>query len=298
MAASCSLGQRYPDPTEPSASLRLKWGSYWRGRILVIGAMEKLSKYHAISAHLAMSKKPELRMSFREIEEVLGFSLPLSAYKYPAWWANESISGRRSTAWLSVGWQTEQLDLAGRKVTFRRGDVPSSVGGTSRAGRKRQSKGSRATQPDDGEQRLAPHGKPIRVCVGAQWRTLGPVTLASDGGLRFPTAPEEPGLYRFRLSGEESGKHYVGETTNLRRRLQHYRTPGPSQATNRRIRSLFIEHLALGEQIHVDVLIDDFELVIGDVKTVAALKSKTLRRLLENALLVAEEDSGTASLNL
>ena len=68
--------------------------------------------------------------------------------------------------------------------------------------------------------------------------------------------------------------------------------------TNARLRSLFIEHLALGEQIHVDVLIDDFELVIGGVKTRASLESKTVRRLLENALLMAEEASGSDSLNL
>jgi len=44
------------------------------------------------------------------------------------------------------------------------------------------------------------------------------------GKLSFPLAPEVPGIYRFDL-GELV---YVGETDRLRRRFQHYRTPGPT----------------------------------------------------------------------
>jgi hypothetical protein len=59
-------------------------------------------------------------MSFREIEDVLGFKLPTSAYEYEAWWSNNATGHSHARAWLESGWHTEELDLAGHKVTFRR----------------------------------------------------------------------------------------------------------------------------------------------------------------------------------
>jgi hypothetical protein len=59
-------------------------------------------------------------MSFREIERVLGFKLPKSAYEHEAWWSNNANGHSHARAWLKFGWRTEAVDLAGRKVTFRR----------------------------------------------------------------------------------------------------------------------------------------------------------------------------------
>jgi hypothetical protein len=59
-------------------------------------------------------------MSFGEIEDILGFKLPSSAYEYEAWWSNNATGHSHARAWLKSGWHTEELDLARRKVTFRR----------------------------------------------------------------------------------------------------------------------------------------------------------------------------------
>jgi hypothetical protein len=59
-------------------------------------------------------------MSFREIESVLGFKLPKSAYEHEAWWSNNPTGHSHARTWLKFGWRTEAVDLAGRKVTFRR----------------------------------------------------------------------------------------------------------------------------------------------------------------------------------
>jgi hypothetical protein len=60
------------------------------------------------------------RMSFGEIEKVLGFKLPKSAYEYEAWWSNNPTGHSHCRAWVEAGWRTEAVDLPGRKITFRR----------------------------------------------------------------------------------------------------------------------------------------------------------------------------------
>jgi hypothetical protein len=63
-------------------------------------------------------------LSFAEIERVLGFKLPKSAYEYEAWWSNNPTGHSHSRAWIEAGWRTEAVDLSGRKVTFQRAQQP------------------------------------------------------------------------------------------------------------------------------------------------------------------------------
>jgi hypothetical protein len=79
-----------------------------------------MSKYEALPQFLAKNDRAAHRMSFREIEQVLGFKLPKSAYEYEAWWSNNATGHSHARTWLRFGWRTEVVDLAGRKVTFRR----------------------------------------------------------------------------------------------------------------------------------------------------------------------------------
>ena len=55
-------------------------------------------------------------MSFEQIERILGFKLPKSAYEYETWWSGRS----HARVWLSAGWRTQDVNLAVHKVTFRR----------------------------------------------------------------------------------------------------------------------------------------------------------------------------------
>ncbi|OBZ10929.1 hypothetical protein [Bacillus sp. FJAT-26390] len=57
-------------------------------------------------------------LTLAEIEDILRFKLPTSAYKYSAWWANEE-DGNHSHArsWRSAGWKTADVVL-GKRVTF------------------------------------------------------------------------------------------------------------------------------------------------------------------------------------
>jgi hypothetical protein len=79
-----------------------------------------MSKYEPLPQFLATVGGKAHRMSFAEIERILGFTLPKSAYKHEAWWSNNETGHSHARAWLKFGWRTEAVDLNGRKVTFQR----------------------------------------------------------------------------------------------------------------------------------------------------------------------------------
>jgi len=84
-----------------------------------------MSKYEALPQFLGQVHRSSHRMSFSEIEGVLGFRLPKSAYKHEAWWSNNETGHSHARAWLKFGWRTEAVDLSKRQVTFRRSlDAP------------------------------------------------------------------------------------------------------------------------------------------------------------------------------
>jgi len=80
-----------------------------------------MSRYQPLADFLAGQKSDQWEASFDQIEAELGFALPNSARRYPAWWANQSGGGHsQTTGWRSVGWRTAALDLAARRVRFER----------------------------------------------------------------------------------------------------------------------------------------------------------------------------------
>lgn len=83
-----------------------------------------MSKYESLPQFLASAHGATKRLSFTEIERILGFKLPKSAYEHEAWWSNNATGHSHARAWLQAGWRTEAVDLAGRKVTFQRSPQP------------------------------------------------------------------------------------------------------------------------------------------------------------------------------
>lgn len=83
-----------------------------------------MSKYEPLPQFLASAHDSTLRLSFAEIERVLGFKLPKSAYEHEAWWSNNATGHSHARVWLEAGWRTENVDLASRKVTFLRSSAP------------------------------------------------------------------------------------------------------------------------------------------------------------------------------
>ncbi len=84
-----------------------------------------MSKYQVLPQYLDQADRMVQRMSFSEIEGILGFKLPKSAYRHEAWWSNNETGHSHARAWLKSGWRTEAVDLTRRQVTFlRAGQFP------------------------------------------------------------------------------------------------------------------------------------------------------------------------------
>ncbi len=80
-----------------------------------------MSQYQPLADFLAAREESEWEADFADIESRLGFSLPTSARKYPAWWANQRGAGHsQARGWRSVGWRTSGLDLKRKRVRFVR----------------------------------------------------------------------------------------------------------------------------------------------------------------------------------
>lgn len=78
------------------------------------------SKYQPLTMHLRAQRGAQVRMSFAEIERVIGAKLPPSAASHRAWWSNNPWNNVMTKAWLEAGFESEQVDLSGRKLVFRR----------------------------------------------------------------------------------------------------------------------------------------------------------------------------------
>jgi hypothetical protein len=79
------------------------------------------SRYQPLADYLSSKKENVWDASFEDIERALGRSLPDSAYRYQAWWANQENRGHSQThGWRSAGWRTARLDLERRRVRFER----------------------------------------------------------------------------------------------------------------------------------------------------------------------------------
>lgn len=81
--------------------------------------MARGNKYYKLEDYLSRSSEAVLKLSFSEIEAILGFKLSESAYKYPAFWSN-SDSHSLALAWLNTEYRTEQLSIPEQTVTFRK----------------------------------------------------------------------------------------------------------------------------------------------------------------------------------
>jgi len=79
-----------------------------------------MGKYDDFGKYLKRQKRRRIPMSFKEIERVLGFSLPKSAYVHREWWSNHPSNNPLTQVWLDAGYETEQVDMEAQKLVFRR----------------------------------------------------------------------------------------------------------------------------------------------------------------------------------
>lgn len=69
----------------------------------------------------------EMTLSFPQIEQILGDTLPYTATHSNHWWANElrSGTGPQSPSWLDAGWEVDEVEREQKWVRFRRAGLVS-----------------------------------------------------------------------------------------------------------------------------------------------------------------------------
>ena len=77
-------------------------------------------KYEPLTEFLRRQSRVVVRMSFAEIERVIGAKLPPSATHHRAWWSNNAQNNVMTKAWKDAGFESEDVDMKGRRVAFRR----------------------------------------------------------------------------------------------------------------------------------------------------------------------------------
>lgn len=79
-------------------------------------------KYAPLYRRLRMRSGRRWRVSFTDLEAVLGFTLPASARLHRPWWSNQRNTRGygHSLAWQLAGWRTAAVDLEHESLVFER----------------------------------------------------------------------------------------------------------------------------------------------------------------------------------
>ena len=79
---------------------------------------EVSEKYKALTEYLYESWERKIELNYAQIEDILGFALPPTAYKLPfSYWANTKTHSYASS-WLAIGYKAKVIDA--QKIVFER----------------------------------------------------------------------------------------------------------------------------------------------------------------------------------
>jgi hypothetical protein len=103
-----------------------------------------MGKYEPLREFLRKQAVNEVPMTFAQIERVIDAKLPPKAQHHRAWWSNHPSNNVMTQAWLDAGFRSEQVDMEGRKLIFRRiGSLATSFESSSTEGTSSKSISSR-----------------------------------------------------------------------------------------------------------------------------------------------------------
>lgn len=85
-----------------------------------------MAKYDPLEIYLSGVRSETVRLTFAEMDGILGSPLPRSAYQYSAFWGNSTEGSTHvwADAWQRAGWRVTGFNLDQRYVDFRRFRAP------------------------------------------------------------------------------------------------------------------------------------------------------------------------------
>ena len=79
-----------------------------------------MGKYEPLGQFLKKQKADRVKMSFAEIEELIGAKLPKSSKSHRAWWSNNPTNNVMTKEWLNAGFETADVELVSERLVFRK----------------------------------------------------------------------------------------------------------------------------------------------------------------------------------
>jgi len=251
-----------------------------------------MSKYLPLYDHLISRNRKEWNATFKEIEEILSFRLPKSAYSYPAWWANENQSHSYADSWLKAGWRTTDTNISGQRVRFIYTGISKSLKSKKNVSPKSIKKNLLTNDIYSWEDDEA-----ISMHSEIYFHPIGKILKDSNRKLVFPVIEAMPSIYKFTIKSDGKPSCYIGETDNLKRRFNNYRNPDASQKTNIWLNEYLLDALEKAHEIGVSILKNVAELNFSNKMVKVDLSSKIDRRLIENMAIIFKRDSNVEILN-
>ena len=136
-------------------------------------------------------------------------------------------------------------------------------------------------------------GTAVRISelLDGEMRWMGVGQVVSDGaGLVFPQAlPTEPAVYRWLFPDGHTA--YIGQCEDLRRHINGYKNPGPSQRTNHEINAKILASAGPSDPVQLHTL------AVQTNAGVADLTDSFLRKALENLAVIWARSEGMNVLN-
>ncbi len=181
-------------------------------------------KYGNLAQYLLKSDKDTVELSFRKIEDILGFKLPHSAYIYNAWWANGGHS--QSKSWLDAGYFVTDLNLKDKKICFskKKECFNNQVINHKKVNGVNKESISLSGYVFEFVQQIIPEcnsdGSVKKYYPQKDYNNVRNLSLLKNGSgpfCRFRIEAEDvPGVYLWVVNGEIV---YIGETANLKTRF-------------------------------------------------------------------------------
>ena len=137
----------------------------------------------------------------------------------------------------------------------------------------------------------------MRIVVEFEWEQLDDIGLTPTNRLSFPQIPAEPGIYQFRITGADGDEVYIGESSDLKRRMLGNYASTHTGTTNVRVREMLTQHLLDGRRVQFSI-IRQAGLEVDGETTVPNLSQKPMRLIVENAALVVAQQAGDRIHNL
>lgn len=85
--------------------------------------MPTAEEYAKLAEFLEASTEEKLVLSIKNVEQIIGVSLPESAYNIRQWWENDKGKPQAKNGWLNVGWKTFQVQMGKERIPFRKIDT-------------------------------------------------------------------------------------------------------------------------------------------------------------------------------